>query len=184
MEYNGTTTSATVKVESDPRLTISQKAINESYAASKDIESLTQKAANAVKQLVESKNTANNLRKKLKSDDDKAYKEEIELSKKTTKKIDSVIALYIGSEDKRQGITRNPETNVMQRIGAASWYSGSRPNGMTATEMLLMKHAKDALNEALIETNTFFDNDWKTYKAQLEQVKVSPFKELKEFKID
>jgi photosystem II stability/assembly factor-like uncharacterized protein len=184
MEYNGTTTSATVKVESDPRLTISQKAINESYAASKDIESLTQKAANAVKQLVESKNTANNLRKKLKSDDDKAYKEEIELSKKTTKKIDSVIALYIGLEDKRQGITRNPETNVMQRIGAASWYSGSRPNGMTVTEILLMKQAKDALNEALIETNTFFDNDWKTYKARLEQVKVSPFKNFQEFNID
>ena len=184
MEYNGTTTSATVKVESDPRLTISQKAINESYAASKDIESLTQKAANAVKQLVESKNTANNLRKKLKSDDDKAYKEEIELSKKTTKKIDSVIALFIGLEDKRQGITRNPETNVMQRIGAASWYSGSRPNGMTVTEILLMKQAKDALNGALIETNTFFDNDWKTYKARLEQVKVSPFKNFQEFNID
>jgi hypothetical protein len=55
---------------------------------------------------------------------------------------------------------------------------------MTATEILLMKQAKDALNEALIETNTFFDNDWKTYKARLEQVKVSPFKNFQEFNID
>jgi hypothetical protein len=124
------------------------------------------------------------LSKKLKSDDDKAHKEEIEMSKKIIKKIDSVIALYIGLEDKRQGITRNPKTNVMQRLGAASWYSESRPNGMTPTETLLMKHAKDALNGALIETNTFFDNDWKTYKARLEQVKVSAFKDFQEFNID
>ncbi len=108
----------------------------------------------------------------LKDDDSKKYKEEIDLSKKITKKIDSIVAIYIGEEDKRQGITRNPETNVMQRLRSASWYSGSRPNGMTNTETLLMKHAKDALTEALMQTNNFFENEWKTYKTRLEEVKV------------
>jgi hypothetical protein len=135
-------------------------------------------------QLVESKNTANELSKMLKDDDSKKYKEEIDMSKKITKKIDSVIAVYIGREDKRQGITRNPETNVMQRLGSASWYSGSRPNGMTKTETLLMKHAKDALNEALLQTNSFFENEWKTYKTKLEKINVSPFKNLKKFSLD
>ena len=58
----------------------------------------------------------------------------------------------------------------MQRLGAAGWYSGSRPNGMTNTETILMKHAEDALNEALRQTNNFFENDWKTYKTRLEDV--------------
>jgi hypothetical protein len=184
LEFNGNTTSTTIKVQNDPRLKISQKAIDEGYAASKNLEAMTQTAADAVKQLVESKNTANDLSKMLKEDDSKKYKEEIDMSKKITKKIDSIIALYIGKEDKRQGITRNPETNVMQRLGSAGWYSGSRPNGMTNTETLLMKHAKDALNDALMQTNNFFDTDWKIYKTRLEQAKVSPFKNLKKFSLD
>ncbi|MFT4850334.1 MAG: hypothetical protein ACI83B_002891, partial [Sediminicola sp.] len=67
---------------------------------------------------------------------------------------------------------------------SAGWYSGSRPNGMTTTEVLLMKHAKDALTEALTQTNSFFENEWKTYKTRLEKAKVSPFKSLKKFSLD
>ncbi len=97
------------------------------------------------------------------------------------KKIDSVIAFYIGKEDKRQGITRNPETNVMQRIGTASWYSGSRPNGITKTETNLIKQAADALDNALDQTNSFFNSEWNTYQVKMERMKISPFKETKTF---
>ena len=184
LEYQENTSSTTISVKNDPRLKTSQKAIDEGYAASKEIEAMTQLAANAVKQLIESKNTAKDLSKKLKNDDAKKYKEEIDISKKISKKIDSIVALYIGKEDKRQGITRNPEINVMQRLGSAGWYSGSRPNGMTKTETLLMKHAKDALADALIQTNSFFEKEWMVYKTQLEKIQLSPFKDLNKFKVD
>lgn len=184
LEYQENTSSTTISVENDPRLKTSQKAIDEGYAASKEIEAMTQLAADAVKQLIESKNTAKDLSKKLKNDDAKKYKEEIDISKKISKKIDSIVALYIGKEDKRQGITRNPEINVMQRLGSAGWYSGSRPNGMTKTETLLMKHAKDALADALIQTNSFFEKEWMVYRTQLEKIQVSPFKDLSKFKVD
>ena len=184
LEYQENTSSTTISVENDPRLKTSQKAIDEGYAASKEIEAMTQLAADAVKQLIESKNTAKDLSKKLKNDDAKKYKEEIDISKKISKKIDSIVALYIGKEDKRQGITRNPEINVMQRLGSAGWYSGSRPNGMTKTETLLMKHAKDALADALMQTNSFFEKEWMVYKTQLEKIQLSPFKDLSKFKVD
>ena len=45
-------------VASDPRLNVSQKNINEVYATSKDLEKMSQTAADAVKQLVESKGIA------------------------------------------------------------------------------------------------------------------------------
>lgn len=92
------------------------------------------------------------------------------------------MALYIGKEDKRQGITRNPEVTVMQRLGTAGWYSGSRPNGMTQTENTLMKHAKDQLDSALKETNNFFVTEWTEYKSKMERVNISPFKEIETFK--
>ncbi len=182
LQYMDNTSNTSIIIASDPRIQISEKAINESYATSKQLEKMTQIAADAVRQLVESKNTAEEFSKKLKKDDDEKYKEQIKASKEIVKKIDTVIALYIGKEDKRQGITRNPEVNVMQRMRTAGWYSGSRPNGMTSTETTLVKQAQDALGDALKETNEFFDSEWATYKTTMEMVKISPFKEVNIFK--
>ena len=182
LQYMDKTSTASVTVESDPRLDVSAKSINESYSASKQLEQLTQTAADAVEQLVKSKNTAEELSEKLKKEDDKKFKVEIKASKEIVKKIDSLIALYLGKEDKRQGITRNPEVTVMQRLGTANWYSRSRPNGMTQTENTLIQHAQDQLNDALKETNSFFVTDWVEYKSKLERVEISPFKEIITFK--
>lgn len=184
LEYEGTTASTSIKVESDPRLTVSQKAISESYAASKQLEDLTQKAADAVKQLVESKITVEEFSAKLKKEDKKGYKEELKTSKEIVKKIDSVIAFYIGKEDKRQGITRNPEVTVMQRLGTANYYSSSRPSGLTQTERTLMAHAKTALNDALQKTNMFFTTDWEEYVSTMKKIEVSPFKQTKIFTLE
>ncbi len=175
---------ATIKVESDPRLNISAKSIDESYAASKELEQMTQLAADAVKQLVESKEMAQGFKKKMKKLDSKKYKEQIKSTGTVVKKIDSIIALYLGKEDKRQGITRNPDPTVNTRLGSARWYSGSRPNGMTSTEKRLMKQAKDELNEALQSTNAFFNKDWAEYRAIIEKEDLSPFKETEVFTID
>lgn len=181
IQYLEDITTTNITVASDPRLQISQKSINESYSASKELEKMTQTAADAVKQLIESKNTANEYSKKLKEEDKEKYKEQIKLSKEITKSIDSIVALYIGKVDKRQGITRNPEVTVMQRIGNASFYSGSRPDGLTKTEQLLIQHAKTDLKEALSATNNFFNGEWNAYRAKMEEVSLSPFKETKTF---
>ncbi|WP_245962937.1 WD40/YVTN/BNR-like repeat-containing protein [Ulvibacter antarcticus] len=181
LHYNEAISTTRIKVESDPRLEISQKAINDGYELGKQLETMTAKASEAVKQLVESKTSAEEISDKLKKDDKKKYKEEIKLSKEIVKKIDSVIAFYIGKDDKRQGITRDPEVTVMQRLRTADWYSSSRPYGTTQTETTLLKHAKDALNDATEKTNTFFASEWVSYKAKMETLDLSPFKETKTF---
>jgi photosystem II stability/assembly factor-like uncharacterized protein len=178
------TTSTVIKVESDPRLAISQKAINESYVSGKELQKMTQIAADAVKQLVESKTTAQEFKKKMKKEDAKNYKAEIKATGKIVKKIDSIVAFYIGKEDKRQGITRDPEVNVMQRIRTARGYSNSRPNGLTATERQLIKQSKDALSKALQNTNAFFSKEWAEYRSKIEKIDLSPFKATKVFTID
>jgi len=184
LTFGDQTSESSIKVESDPRLNISQSNINQIYTASKTLEKYTQTAADAVKQLVESKNTAKEYQSKLTKEDKKKYKEEIKSSKEIIKKIDSVIAFYIGKVDKRQGITRNPETNVVQRIGGASGYIGSRQNGLTRTEETLIKHAKDDLEKALEKTNAFFDKEWSDYKSMMQKIEISPFKETKKHQLD
>ncbi len=184
MEYGDQTSEAMVEVKSDPRLKVSQKNIDEVYSTSKNLEKMRQTAADAVKQLVESKEVVSKYQKELKKLDKKKFKEQLKLSKDISKKIDSVIALYIGKEDKRQGITRNPEMTVIQRLGTAGWYVGSRQNGVTATENTLIMQAKDALQDALKQTNEFFENEWKPYQEEIEKLEVSPFKKTKSFSLE
>jgi len=181
LSYMDVKSATTIKVESDPRLDIPQKAINESYSARKELQKMTGIAAEAVKQLVESKTTVEEFQKKLKKKDKEKYKDELKSGKDLIKRIDSLIALYIGKEDKRQGITRNPEVTVMRRIGTASGYAGSRPNGLTATEERLIRQAKDQFDLVIRETNEFFVTEWSQYKSKMEQMDLSPFKETKTF---
>ncbi|WP_405201993.1 WD40/YVTN/BNR-like repeat-containing protein [Dokdonia sp. LLG6352-1] len=185
MQYGDQTSESAITVESDPRYDVPQKAIDDSYNAAKDLEAMTQVAADAVKQLVESKNLANDYKKMInKLDDKKAYKDELASIKDMDKRIDEVIALYIGKVDKRQGITRNPEITVMNRIGAASGYVRSRPNGLTTTETTLMSHARNELQSALEKTNTFFSTEWTPFETTLKAMDVRSFKEIKTFKLN
>ena len=95
-----------------------------------------------------------------------------------------IIVLFIGKEDKRQGIVRNPENSVIKRIYSASRYVRSRPYGITTTEKKLIEHSYKDLKEALKKTNTFYKEDWDTIKIQIEALNLSEFKEIKFFKIN
>ena len=179
MTFGDVTSEQNIKVEFDPRLTISEEAINQKYNASKELESYQAKIAAIVKQLVESKNTATSIKSDLAKEDKKKYKDEIKKSTEVIKKIDDLIAAYLGKIDKRQGITRNPEVTVSQRLSSASRYVGSRFGVQTATEKQLMSQFKGAYKKAVSDTNSFFNNDWVNYKSSVENINISQFKEIK-----
>jgi len=184
MTFGNEVSEQNIKVEFDPRLQISQAAINQKYTVSKELEKYQEKIAAAVKQLVQSKNTATSIKSDFSKEDKKKYKSEIKNSSEIIKKIDDLIAKYLGSIDKRQGITRNPEITVNQRFGQASRYIRSRFGEQTATETMLMNQFKNEFTKVISKTNTFFNNDWVTYKASVENIKISPFKKTKIFTIN
>ncbi|MEM9649201.1 MAG: hypothetical protein AAF969_12030 [Bacteroidota bacterium] len=184
VHYGDAIDSTSVTVKTDPRVSVSNTAVSEVYEMGKKLEKFTQVAADAVKQLVQSKNLANSFKKDLKEKDKEAYKEQIQASKDMVNEIDSIVALYIGKEDKRQGITRNPETNVVRRINSAENYVASRKNGITDTERNLIKYAEDDLKNALDKTNSFFNGKWKSYRESIEAIDLSPFKETQVFGLE
>lgn len=179
MTFGNVTSTQNIKIEFDPRLQISDEAINQKYNASKELESYQEKVAGIVKQLVESKNAVTSIKAKLSKEDKKKYKSEIKASTKIGKKIDSLTALYLGTIDKRQGITRNPEVTVNQRFGQASYYVRSRFGEQTSTEKVLMNQFVAEFKKAVAKTNTFFNTDWVAYKKSVENINISPFKEIK-----
>lgn len=184
MTFGDAVSEQNIKVEFDPRLQISEEAINQKYIASKELEGFQEKMANVVKQLVESKNTATLIKDNLTKEDKKKFENEIKSSSEIIKKIDDLIAIYLGKIDERQGITRNPEMTVIRRLGVASSYVGSRFGNQTDTEKQLMNHFEDALKDAISKTNAFFNSDWIQYKKATETIQISPFKEIKIFEVN
>ncbi|SDB23261.1 Uncharacterized protein SAMN03097699_0213 [Flavobacteriaceae bacterium MAR_2010_188] len=174
----------TIEVKADPRLEVSQTNTDETYKLSKEIEELRQTTADAIKQLVESKGIADDYAKRMEDLNKKKYKLNIKTAKDMSKEIDSIIDIYLGKEDERQGIVRNPEVTVMERINTARYYVASRQNGITSTETTLLKNAKDALQDALSKTNTFFNNRWPEFKETMKSLDLDPFKETETFKLD
>ena len=173
-----------ITVAADPRLGESIAAMKEVYDTETLLEGFMQTAADAVKQLVESKQIADQFSKELSDLDKKGHKESIQKAKDISKEIDSLLASYLGTIDKRQGITRNPEITVMQRIGNAYSYVGSRKTGMTATEDRLILFAKNELKKALEKQNDFFENQWTNFVAEMKKIERNPFKETKTFDLD
>ena len=171
-----------INVSFDPRLTYDEGALRSVYNAQKELESLTARSAEAVRQLLESKQSANALSKQLQESDKEGFKEAIKQSKEITKEIDKLVAIFLGSIDKRQGITRNPEITVSSRISGAYRYVASRKTEISATETRLMQFAKDDLNEALKKVNSFFEEQWSKYQEDMMKLEINPFKEIQTFK--
>ncbi len=181
MSFGNQTSESSITVAYDPRLEMSEDAINEIYNASKELEKDQQLMADIVKQLVESKNIAKKFKKDLSKEDKKKYKKQIKISSNIIKEINEIIAVFIGKEDKRQGITRNPEVSVNNRLYTAKGYVASRFGHLTATERQLIKQFKNALETAVKKSNDFFETKWVNYKTKLEVITISPFKEIKKF---
>ncbi len=181
MTFGDAISEQNIKVEFDPRLQIIQEAINQKYEASKAMESHQEKMAAIVKQLVESKTTATTIKEELSKDDKKKYDAEIKSSTEIIKKIDDIIAIYLGKVDERQGITRNPEVTVSQRFGTAFSYIRSRFGNQTDTEKQLVNQFLEAFKEAISKTNTFYNSYWIDYKKATDGIVISPFKEAKIF---
>ena len=182
--FGNETTEQDITVKYDPRLTVSNSVIDEKYTTLKSLEAQQLVMTNAVKQLVENKKIVDNFIKKLKKEDKEVYKETIKSSKETSKEITAILDMFLGKEDKRQGIIRSPLPNVNQRLRTAKYYVASRNSNQTATEKQLITHFTNSLEEALTKTNDFFKNKWPGFKNSMEKVTISPFKEIKEFSID
>ncbi|MCM8570750.1 hypothetical protein NE848_15245 [Gramella jeungdoensis] len=185
LHFGDNSSEGMIKVESDPRLDVSKENIEEVYANLKELEKMTRTAGDAVNQLLESKNIAESFQKDFKAqkNGEEVYEEELKDSEEIIKSIEEIIALYLGKEDKRQGIVRNNEMTVMERISNANWYVGSRQSGLTQTEHTLIKHARQELKDALQKTNDFFNEEWAEYRSEMQSIELPVFKEVKNFEL-
>ena len=173
-----------ITIENDPRITKSKEASLEIYETLKEMESIKKVTADAVKQLVESKKIASIFIDRLTEENKDYHKKSLKDCNDIIEKIDIILALYFGKDDKCQGIVRNtPEISVIERYRNAYYYISTRQNGMTRTEHILLEQAKEALSKALKLTNEFFESEWINYKLIIENIDFTDFKAIEIFEI-
>lgn len=183
-ELGGWKDSTQVQVKMDPRLKYKISDMRQVYEFGKELQGYQQKAADALRQLSQSKKLAEGYKTELSDLDKKNYKEAIERSEAISGDIDSIVALYLGKVDTRQGIKQNPEITVIDRINLAMRYGSSRPSGVTDNETRLKNFARQALSDALAQTNNFFRTAWSEYQSFMQKLEVRRFREIEEFRIE
>lgn len=174
LEYGDIKSETNIVVEDDPRVTeVSTADRKAQYDAMKRLEALSTSIYEVTQELAKNKKTATTFKEMLKEKDKKAFEEQIKATDSIIKMIDKEQAKYFGTIDDRQGITRNPEVTVTQRLGSARGYIASRQGPQTATESQLFKNAQDAANKAMLETKKWIAEDWERYKAKMKNVEVN-----------
>ncbi len=169
--------STTLQVAYDPRLEMSTSALAAQYEAQKRLEAGKARALEAVERLKEGMSLADEFSGKLKKEDEEAYKEQIELCKTTKDTLSAMLDIFIGKEDKRQGITRNQPNSINAKLGTANFFTGNATHAPGPTEQRLIDRFEKDLNEALETVNGYYDNEWPKFREAVESIDLSPFKD-------
>lgn len=178
LHYGEMTSEQMIEVKEDPRIdefTIVNR--KEQLAALDRLQNLIAEVESVTSQLAKNNETATNFIKLLKSQDKEAYKEQIEATDSIVKQIEKLQNKYFGTPDDRQGITRNPEVTVMNRIGSARSYIGSRQGSQTKTEEQLYNQAATLAREVNAESKSFLEKEWAAFVAEMKQVTIDMFEE-------
>ena len=178
LHYGELTSETIIEVKEDPRVDeFSMENRKEMRAAQDQLQTLMSDIEVVTSQLAKNKKTADSFKKLLKSQDKKAFKEQIKTTDSIVKQIEKLQNKYFGTPDKRQGITRNPEVTVLNRVRSASGYIRSRQGAQTATEKQLYQQAETLAKEVNTEAQNFLNKEWKAFVSEMKLVTVDMFEE-------
>jgi photosystem II stability/assembly factor-like uncharacterized protein len=176
--YGEITSEQMIEVKEDPRIDEYTMAHRKEMRAAQDqLQSLMSDVEAVTSQLSNNKKIADSFKKLLTSQNKKAFKEQIKATDSIVKQLEKLQNKYFGTPDKRQGITRNPEMTVMNRMYGAASYIGSRQGAQTATETQLYNQAKALALAVNTEAKNFLNKEWNAFVKEMKLVTVDMFKE-------
>jgi hypothetical protein len=174
--------STMINVKNDPRYNVPKEVIQARYNLQKDLENLTEVAEKASTRLRESLKIVEDFQKEIKESKRDDLKDATDKTKAIKDSINSLLDYMFGKEDKRQGITRNPDPTPLTYIFIAQSYIGSSRDPISDTDRRVYKFADDKINEMVNKVNDFFGRHWSEYRAAMEKVTLSPFKDYEPLK--
>jgi hypothetical protein len=184
MKFDGKEDNSSITVHSDPRLNVSMAVLKAQYDFFKKVQIDTEVAGNAMAQLRESNKSIDAILKQLKGKKGDEYDSLKKSSKAVKDSIKTMVNALVGAESKKQGIVRDPNTNIMQYYRGTGMYMGSSLQMPGPTEERLFKQGHEKLLPWLEKVNEFFKTDWPKYQEHVNSTDLSPFKEVKSFELN
>jgi photosystem II stability/assembly factor-like uncharacterized protein len=169
--------STTIKVGNDPRVEVPASVYEARYAMMKDLQKLRNTAVDATDRLRESKEIVEEYEKKIRDSKRTDLKEAADKTKAMKDSINALFDFILGKVDTRQGIVRSPDPTPVSYIQTAQGYIGRSRDPISDTDRRVYKHAEDKIGAVTRKVNYFYDNAWKEYRAMMEKVTFSPFKD-------
>ena len=175
LEYKAQKDSSQVTVHPDPRVEESTVALNEREKLINEHMALIERTTKSFDKLKEAKKSIEKINGRLeyveKELKDSLEKEGADLKKK----IEEIQELYRSPKNRKGYIDKT--IKIIERLGDAQdyiYYSKGQPgeNGKKA-----LQNAKREIEAAEQKVDEFFDTDWKTYRAKVEETEMPLFKE-------
>jgi photosystem II stability/assembly factor-like uncharacterized protein len=185
--FGDQTASEIIKVNYDPRVDMPFEVLKSKYDLLKQLENKKGFAGEATERLLASKKIVEDFQKRLKdqnkeSNEKQSKKDTLSVHSEILKKIEGLLDVMLGKEDKRQGITATEFPNTISYLYSATSYIDELLQKPGKTELTLVKNADQKLSKIIAEINTFYKTDWLKYRDTMEKTELSPFKELEELK--
>lgn len=182
LTFGGQKDSATITVKNDPRYPNLDAVLASRYNLLKELENMTAIATSAMDRLIESKEIADEFENKMKDLKRDDLKEAKEKTKAITDSLNNIMDYILGKVDKRQGIVRHRDPTPVSYIQTASFYIGSSKDPVSATDERVFKQAEIQTAKIKDRVNAFFEKTWPGYKAAMDKVIISPFKNYQPLK--
>ena len=174
--------STEVEVKYDPRIDMSASAIQARYEALKSLEEQADLGYQAVERLKESIKIAREIQGDLKEKDKEEFKDQIELCKDAIDTLNSMLDIFLGEEDERQGITRGNPESINNYYWSAFRYVSNALHAPGNTENKLITKFESELAEALETMNRYYKEEWPEFRETVENLDTSPFKDYEDIK--
>ena len=176
LTFAGQKDSAMINVKSDPRYSNMSAIIEARYKMLKDVEKMTALAAISMDRLRESKEIAEEFENKMKDQKRDDLKDAKDKTKVIKDSLSNIMDFIVGKEDKRQGIVRHANPTPISYIENADFYISSSKDPINSTDQRVFKQAEEQIEKIMVRVNSFFGKTWPDYKAVMEKVSISPFK--------
>ncbi|GCC51476.1 hypothetical protein SanaruYs_17010 [Chryseotalea sanaruensis] len=175
--YGDQKDSTMITVKADPRMEVASSVYADRYNMLKDLQNLRASATTAADRLRESKEIVEEYEKKMKEAKRNDLKEAMDKTKAMKDSIEVIFDFMFGKVDKRQGIVRSPDPTPISYIQTAQGYVGRSRDPISDTDKRVYQHAVDKMATLTKRVNDFYETQWKPYRALMEKVNLSPFKD-------
>ncbi len=181
LECEGNKDSTTLKVLSDPYLTISKNDIEQKEANILAFEKISESAAKSFENLKNAQKSIEIVSNQLEFVHD-TIKTKINKTNAAMKdSIALLMKLYMQPKDAK-GLNHVTK-NLTRTLGVADSYVYSTNGKLNNNGKIAMEIAIKETNMVLQKVNSFFDTSWKKYKAEIESYKISIFKDIEKIKL-